>query len=249
MTENVVILGANSGIANAVSHRLAARGCCLLLCGRNTEELERNAADLRVRHNADIRVARFDALDFESHTHCWPEWIERLDGRVDGALFCFGSLPDQQECQFDMQQLHQALDVNFTAAASIIHPIAAHMESEGTGWLAVISSVAGDRGRQSNYVYGAAKAGLSTFLQGLRNRLQPAGVHVLSIKPGFVATAMTAGMLDPTSPMVASPDRVAKDIDRAIYKRRNVLYTPGFWRWIMLIIRSIPESVFKRLKL
>ncbi|MBI1313983.1 SDR family oxidoreductase [bacterium] len=249
MSENVVILGAGSGIARAVAQRLAARGCRLLLCGRDADELERNAADLRVRHNASATAVPFDALDFDSHAPFWENCLQQCDGRINGVLLCFGTLPDQQQCQRETASLRHAFDVNLTAAASVLHPIAAHMESQKSGWLAVITSVAGDRGRQSNYVYGAAKAGLSTFLQGLRNRLQPSGVHVLTIKPGFVATSMTEGLLDPKSPLVASPDAVARDIDRAIRKRRNVLYTPWFWRGILLVIRSIPESIFKRLKL
>lgn len=249
MSENIVILGAGSGIAKALCQRMATRGCNLVLCGRNTEELQRDAADLQTRHQTKATILEFDALNFDSHNELWNQCLTQFDGKVDGVMLCFGTLPDQKACEDDPSQLRSAIDVNLTAAASILHPIAAHFESKKSGWLAVISSVAGDRGRQSNYVYGAAKAGLTTFLAGLRNRLQPAGVHVLTIKPGFVATPMTAGILDPKSPMVASPEQVARDIERAIAKRRNVIYTRWFWKWIMLIIRNIPESIFKRLKL
>lgn len=249
MSENIVILGAGSGIAKALCQRMAARGCGLVLCGRNAEELQRDAADLQTRHQTNATVLEFDALNFDSHNELWNQCLAQFDGQVDGVVLCFGTLPDQKACEDDSSQLRSAIDVNLTAAASILHPIAAHLESKKSGWLAVISSVAGDRGRQSNYVYGAAKAGLTTFLAGLRNRLQPVGVHVLTIKPGFVATPMTAGILDPNSPMVASPEQVARDIERAIAKRRDVIYTRWFWKWIMLIIRNIPESIFKRLKL
>jgi short-subunit dehydrogenase len=175
--------------------------------------------------------------------------VTHFGGTIDGVLLCFGVLSDQQQCEQDCQMLRTTFDVNLTAAASILHCFAERMEQQRTGWIAAISSVAGDRGRQSNYVYGAAKAGLTAFLQGLRNRLQASGVHVLTIKPGFVATAMTHGLVNPDSRMVASPAKVAADIDRAIRRQRNVVYTPRFWRWIMIIIRSIPEFVFKRMKL
>jgi short-subunit dehydrogenase len=156
---------------------------------------------------------------------------------------------DQAEAQADVQRIRRTYDVNLTSAASVLEPIAAHMAERGTGWIAAVSSVAGDRGRQSNYLYGSAKAGLTAYLQGLRNRVHHHGVDVLTIKPGFVDTPMTHGLLDPDSPLVASPDRVAKDIDRAIRRRRSKVYTPWFWRGIMAIIRNIPEAIFKRLKL
>jgi short-subunit dehydrogenase len=133
--------------------------------------------------------------------------------------------------------------------ALLLEKFATMMESQRGGCLAAISSVAGDRGRQSNYIYGAAKAGLSTFLDGLRNRMFRVGVHVLSIKPGFVDTPMTLGKINPRSPLVASPDRVARDIDRALLRRENVLYTPWFWWPIMKVIRLVPEPIFKRLGL
>jgi short-subunit dehydrogenase len=127
--------------------------------------------------------------------------------------------------------------------------VANYLEERGRGYIAAVSSVAGDRGRQSNYTYGASKAGLSAYLQGLRNRLHPAGVHVLTVKPGFVDTPMTHGLVNPDSPLVASPEQVAADVDLAIRKRKDVIYTRWFWRAVMLVIGSIPERVFKRLKL
>jgi short-subunit dehydrogenase len=139
------------------------------------------------------------------------------------------------------------LTVNYNAVVSICEPLAAHLAERGSGWIAVIGSVAGDRGRQSNYLYGSAKAGASAYCQGLRNRLYHRGVHVLTVKPGLVATAMTEGLVNPNSPMVARPEQVAGAIVRAIDRRRNVIYTPWFWRAIMAAIRAVPEAVFKRL--
>ncbi len=156
---------------------------------------------------------------------------------------------DQDIAEQDFAQARQMIDVNFTSAVSILGCLADYFRGRRSGVIAAISSVAGDRGRQSNFIYGATKAGLTVYLAGLRNRLHPLGVHVLTIKPGFVATAMTVGRVNPNSPLMATPERVAADIDRALRRRRDVLYTPWFWRWVMLIIRAVPERLFKRLKL
>jgi short-subunit dehydrogenase len=151
--------------------------------------------------------------------------------------------------EVDPEQAARTIDVNFKSYVSLLNAAAMHLRERGGGFLCALSSVAGDRGRQSNYTYGAAKAGLSAYLQGLRNRLAPHGVTVITVKPGFVDTAMTWGLLKAGSALVASPQRVARDIVNAIATRRDVLYTPWFWRWIMLVIRLIPERVFKRLRL
>jgi short-subunit dehydrogenase len=141
------------------------------------------------------------------------------------------------------------IDVNYTAAVSLLNLAAVHLAQQGSGFICALSSVAGDRGRKSNFIYGSTKAALTTYLQGLRNRLFTSGVSVITIKPGFVDTAMTWGMLNPKSPLTANPERVAASIDRAILGRRNVIYVPWFWRIIMAVIRSIPEPIFKRMKL
>ncbi len=249
MSERVVILGATSGIARAVAGRLAGRGDRLVLAGRNTPELERIAADLRTRHGVGVDLEPFDALAGQTHADLARRCLGRCDGAVDGLVVCQGYMPEQAAAESDAFEAQRTLRVTLESVVTVVEPVAAAMADRGAGWIAVISSVAGDRGRQSNYIYGAAKAGLNAYCQGLRNRLFRRGVHVLTIKPGFVATAMTQGLVNPDSPLVASPDKVAGDIVRAIEKRRNVLYTPWFWRGIMRIIRSIPEPVFKRMKL
>lgn len=249
MSERIIVLGANSGIARALCQILAARGCTLVLSGRNREELEKGAADLQVRHQATAFAETFDALDFESHPAFFERCLARLGGTLDGVVLCHGHLPDQALTQTDFAEARRTIDVNFTSAVSLLNLAANHLERQSRGWLAAISSVAGDRGRQSNYTYGAAKAGLTAYLQGLRNRLFKSGVHVLTIQPGFTDTPMTRGLLNPKSPLVASPERVARDIDRALRRRQNVLYTPWFWRPIMAIICMVPEWLFKRLKL
>ena len=248
MSENVLILGATSGIAKELSRLLAERGCSLVLAGRDRQELDKSADDLRLRHRVRVDVEIFDALNFAGHDGLISRCLSRPEP-IDGVILCYGSLPDQRQTEIDVGEARRAIDVNFTSAVAILNPLASYLESRRSGYLVAISSVAGDRGRQSNYTYGAAKAGLTAYLAGLRNRLYRSGVHVLTVKPGFVDTPMTQGIINPNSPLVASPKRVARDIDRAIRRRRNVIYTPWFWRPILLVVRLVPEFVFKRLKL
>lgn len=249
MSDRVVILGATSGIAKAVCREMAAAGTPLLLCGRTYGELALLAEDLRIRHNQKVPVETLDALDSASHAAFVQRCLEKCDGKLGGVILCYGDLTPQADTQTSAEAARKTIEVNFTSAVTLLHAFAEILEKQKQGYIAAISSVAGDRGRQSNYTYGAAKAGLTAFLAGLRNRLFRHGVHVLTIKPGFVDTPMTQGMLNPKSPLVATPERVAKDIVRAIRKRKNTIYTAWFWRYIMLIIRSVPEPIFKRLKL
>ena len=246
----VLIIGATSGIAQAVAHRLASQGTPLVLAARNDSELQAIANDLIIRHEIFVKTVIFEALDFENHHKfietCWSE----AEFDMQGVVVCHGSLPDQKAAEADWSITHKALDINFTSAVSVLEKLAAKFIAQGHGgYLTVISSVAGDRGRQSNYIYGAAKGGLNIYLQGLRNRLYHDNIHVLTVKPGFVYTAMTAEVLNEKSSLVASPDQVARDICRAIAKRKNVIYTRWFWRCIMCIIMKIPEWLFKRLKM
>lgn len=243
----VVVLGATSAIARATAGRLAARGYGLLLAGRDPEELGWIAADLRVRHAVPVESVPFEALGFETHEGFVRECADRSGGALAGVLLCFGYLGDQVRAEGDFSEARKILDTNFVAAVSVLDRFASVLERRGSGFLCAISSVAGERGRQSNYFYGAAKAGLNTYLQGLRNRLFRSGVRVITIKPGFVDTAMTfgrAGMF-----LVASPERAAEGIARAIETRRDVAYVPFFWRPLMFAIRSVPERLFKRLRL
>ncbi len=249
MNQRVLIVGATSGMARAIADRFAAQGCELTLASRNVEEAGRIAADLRTRHQATAHVEPFDAMAMQGHGAFVARCIDRAGGALDGVVICHGYLPDQAAAQANADDAERTLRVNFNSAVSVVEPLAAHLAERGQGWIAIIGSVAGDRGRQSNYLYGAAKAGLAAYAQGLRNRLFHKGVHVLTVKPGFVATAMTEGLVDPKSPLVVGPEVVAKAVVKAVHKRRNVIYTPWFWRVIMGIIRSIPEMVFKRLRM
>lgn len=247
--ERVLILGATSGIARALARVLAEKHASLVLAGRRVEELMKDAKDLQIRTGAPARAIRFEALDFDSHAAFFDEAEEAAGGDLDGVVLAYGYMTEQSRTEQSFEEARRTLDVNFTSAVSILNVVANAFEARGHGWIAAISSVAADRGRQSNYMYGASKAGLSAYLQGLRNRLHKSGVHVLEVKPGFVDTPMTQGLVDPASPLVAAPEQVARSIEGAIRARRNVLYTPWFWRGIMTTIRSIPESIFKRLKL
>ncbi len=249
MPENILILGATSGIAKALNLELASAGHRLILAGRDATQLQRLADDVKIRHNVTVTAEPFDALDFDSHPRFLNKVLADFGGKLDGVVLCYGYMVDQPVTETDFAAARRTIDVNYTSAVSILHLIAAHMESQKTGWIAAISSVAGDRGRQSNYTYGSSKAALTAFLQGLRNRLTKSNVHVLTIKPGFVDTAMTVGKVNPNSPIVAKPEKVARDIARAIRRRKNVLYTPWFWRIIMTIVCSVPERVFKRMKM
>ena len=238
-------MGATSAIATEVARAFAERGASLLLTGRKPERLAALADDLAVRGAAEVETAVLDVLEAESHAGV----VERAfaPGRLDVALIAHGTLPDQARCQQSAAETVRALEVNFTATAALLTLLANRFEAQGSGVIAVITSVAGDRGRQSNYVYGAGKGGLAVFLQGLRNRLHHQGVSVVTLKPGFVDTPMTAEV--PKNPLFSTARRAGRAIHRAIEGHRDVAYIPWFWRPIMALVTSLPESVFKRLRL
>lgn len=244
--KRALLLGATSAIAHETSRLLAADGYELALVARDKARLDILAPDLRVRGAPLVRVFCFDALEIDSHQHAMQQALESLGG-VDLALIFQGSLPDQVRCQGSIGYTEESLKVNLLSPIACITWLANYFEKQASGSLVVISSVAGDRGRPSNYVYGAAKAGLSAFTDGVRGRLAKSGVQVLLVKPGFVESPMTAHL--EKGPLFVGPEVVAKDILRAIKHKKDTLYTPWFWRWIMLIICSIPEKIFKRLKL
>lgn len=244
--KKVLIIGATSAIAEAAARKFASRGDQLFLLARNAERLDSLLQDLRVRGAASAQGAAFDANTMHEHERLLSEALAAL-GTLDIVLIAHGTLGDQKACESSVDLTLQELQTNALSVIALLTRLANHFELQKHGSIAVISSVAGDRGRQSNYVYGTAKGALTLFLQGLRNRLSRSGVQVLTIKPGFVDTPMTATF--PKGPLWASPEKVASDILGALNKRRDVLYTPGFWRLIMLIIRAIPEAIFKRLSL
>ena len=246
MKKRALILGAKSAIARAIALRLVIDGYDLALAARQVEALSPFAADIRLRHQSQVDLIEFDGLDFGALEHL-PQRVESIAGPFELSVLVFGYLGRQEETERSTGEMLNVLNANFTGAAVALGHLANYFEHNASGGIIGIGSVAGDRGRQSNFFYGAAKGGLALFLQGLRNRLAPSGIHVLTVKPGFVDTPMTEG-LDGLF-LVAKPESVADDIVRAYNKKKDVLYTPFFWRWIMLIIRSIPERIFKKLSL
>ena len=242
-----LILGANSAIARAVADLLAQRGDELYLASRNYEETERLASHLGIKYGVRTHAHRFDATDYDSHGPFLKRVLERM-GEIDRVLIAFGYLGDQERAVKDFGEARKIVEINYLGAVSILTHIVPYMEGRGKGVIAAISSVAGDRGRGSNFTYGSAKGALSIYLSGLRNRLFRKGIRVITIKPGFVDTPMTAH-LDLPKRLVSSPERVARDIVRAMEKGGDVVYTPWYWGPIMWVIRAIPEPIFKRLNL
>jgi len=244
--KRILIMGANSAIAEATARLLAARGDSLFLIGRSGSRLEAAAADLKVRGATAVEFAVMDARDLDRFAEVVGAALERLQG-LDGALIAHGTLSDQDACSDSLALLHEEFVVNALSTMALCTLLANTFLAQRHGVLAVISSVAGDRGRRSNYVYGSAKAAVTAFTSGLRQRLFRHGVRVVTIKPGFVSTPMTAAFRKGL--LWAQPSSVARTIVRAMDRGTPVCYTPWFWRPIMWVIRAIPESLLRRLPL
>lgn len=239
-----LIVGATSDIARAVALRWAAMGWSLILAGRDMALLERDAEDLRLRHGVSVATRRIDALD----TASFPTFVAGLPGLPDVVVCLVGALEDQRRAEADGAVAERMMRGNFIGPALLLGEIAHRMAARGSGVVIGVSSVAGDRGRAANYVYGSAKAGFSAFLSGLRARMSRCGVRVVTIKPGFVRTRMTEGMTLPRF-LTAEADEVARVIADAPTRGREVVYAPGIWRLVMFVIRALPETLFKRLRL
>lgn len=244
MEENVLILGATSDMAVAIARQLAAEGYSITLAGRNPDKLSAIEADLRVRHKALVSSAYFDAIDFQSH----DQFYQSLAEKPDIVICVFGLLGEQVVAQDQWEHCQDIIHANYTGAVSILNIVANDFQRRKKGTIVGISSVAGERGRQSNYIYGSAKAGFTAYLSGLRNRLYTHGVNVITVKPGFVKTKMIENIRTPAL-LTASPKAVAQRVSRAIRTKRNTLYVLPVWALIMFVIRCIPENIFKRLKL
>ena len=242
----VLIFGATSAVAQSLAKLHAQAGDPLLLVARNQNQLESIAADLRARSTQSVRCINSDLALLDQHPALMQDIAEQFDN-ISKYYFFYGVLPDQKACEGEWDLAYEALNTNFISKASLLTHVANKVEKETNRSLVVISSVAGDRGRQSNYVYGASKGALSIFVQGLRNRLQKANCCVTTIKPGFIDTPMTKDF--DKSFLWASPEAVANDIYNASMKGRDIVYSPWFWRYIMIIIKCIPESLFKKLSL
>lgn len=242
--QRILIIGATSAIAEHVARRYAQRAARLMLVGRNEVRLQTIADDLRVRGAEAVHVHAMDVTDLPAHEGMVQDALHLLGG-IDVVLIAHGTLPDQAACNSSVELSLAEFATNGTSTIALCALLAQKLAPGAT--LAAISSVAGDRGRASNFLYGSAKAAVSAYLSGLGQHLRSAGINVLTLKPGFVDTPMTAGFRKGL--LWAKPDVVARSIVRAIDRRKAVAYVPGFWWAIMQVIRHIPEPVFRRIKL
>jgi short-subunit dehydrogenase len=242
--KRILITGATSAIAQQAARHFAADRAAFLLVGRDPDKLAAVADDLRARGAKEVDTVVVDLLDLARCSRLIDEAVERLGG-LDALLVAQGTLPDQAACEVDPELTLRELSLNAMGPITLLLRAAAHFETQRSGCLAVITSVAGVRGRRTNYVYGAAKAAVSTVLEGLRGRMGEAGVSVVDIRPGFVETPMTAHL--PKKPLVATAASVGERVYRAMASGDAVVYTPWFWRWIALAIQLIPRSIFAKL--
>ncbi len=240
-----IILGATSSMARALARQLAEKGNRVIVAGRDMDDLKALATDLVARGAEAAEAVKFDATDTASFAPLLKK-AELEPGELNVAVFV-GYMPDQSEVDADPALIEKIALANYVGPARLLTEITPLLEARAGGTIVGVSSVAGDRGRIGNYVYGSSKAGFSTYLAGLRNRLTRAGGHVVTVKPGFTDTSMTWGIKGMF--LVASPDKVAGDILKAVEKKKNVIYTPGFWWLIMTIIKLVPERIFKKLSI
>ncbi len=240
----ILVLGAKSEIAKAVAHLFAQNGFNIYLAARKHKELENDARDMEIRHQIQAKAVEFDALDYSSH----QAFYSSLQEKPCGVVCAVGYLGDQKHSEQHFEEATKILNTNYTGCVSILNIVADDFEKRKGGFIIGISSVAGDRGRQSNYFYGSAKAGFTAYLSGLRNRMDKSNVQVMTVKPGFVYTQMTED-LDLPPLLTAEPKEVAANIYHNWKRKKDVVYVKWFWRWIMLVIRIIPERLFKKMRL
>ena len=240
----IIIFGASSDVAMELANQFASKGFDIVLAARKSERLSPLQSDLQIRHNINCTLREFDASDFHSHKN----FVESLDVIPEITICAFGYLGDQELAESDFTETSQIITSNYTGAVSILNLIALNYKHLKKGCIIGISSVAGERGRGTNYMYGSAKAGFTTYLSGLRNSLTPFGVNVITVLPGFISSKMTAHL--PLPPLLtATPKQVAGKIYSAYSNKKDVVYIKWFWKWIMIIIRNIPEFIFKKMKL
>lgn len=242
--KTALILGGTSDIGLALARHLAGEGWSLILTGRNLEYLRKIAADLKIRTGAEVTPLYLDAMDFKSH----KAFYKNLEPAPDMCACVFGYNGNQDIALGDWRETENIIDVNYRGAVSLLNYVAADFGKRGEGTIIGVSSVAGDRGRQSNFMYGSAKAAFSAYLSGLRNRMHQFGVQVITVKPGYVDTRMTEEM-DLPAPLTATPEQVATAIYKAYKQKQDSVYVLGIWRFIMLAIKVMPERFFKRMKL
>lgn len=240
----VLILGATSDMAIAIAKKFASEKYNIQLAARNIEQLKSLQSDISIRYEVICSLHAFDAIQFNSHT----AFFEQLDIKPDITICVFGYLGEHEKAIMDWKESATIINTNYTGAVSILNLIANYYASQKKGTIVGISSVAGERGRQSNYLYGSAKAGFTAYLSGLRNRLFHDNVHVLTVQPGFVYTKMTEELKLPKL-LTAQPIEVGEAVYKAVKHKKNVIYVRWFWKWIMMIIKCIPEFMFKKMKL
>jgi decaprenylphospho-beta-D-erythro-pentofuranosid-2-ulose 2-reductase len=240
----VLILGATSDIGAAIARKFASEKCSIQLAARNINQLKPLQSDLEIRYNVSCSIHSFDASDFEKHA----SFFSSLPFKPDITIYIIGYMNDNEKVIRNWNESLKTINANYTGAVSILNIIAENYAQKHRGIIIGISSVAGLRGRQSNYIYGSAKAAFTTYLSGLRNKLFHYNVHVMTVIPGFVYTKMTEHLELPKL-LTATPEEVATAVYGGVKKKKNVVYVKWFWKWIMLIITSIPESIFKKKKL
>jgi short-subunit dehydrogenase len=241
---SVLIVGATAGIAQALVHEFARRRYALVLAARDEAELAVVAADVRVRYGTKVTTLTLDAVNYRTHPAFWKRCLAACDNELYGVVLCHGSMTPQAAAERDFAAARAMIDINYTSCVSLLNLAANTFEARGCGFICALSSVAGDRGRAANYIYGSAKGGLDVYLQGLRQRLHKVNVGVTTVKPGPVDTAMTWGM---KMPLMCPPQKVASDIYRALRRRKDVVYTPAPGYFIMAVFRAVPEWLWKRL--
>ena len=242
--KTVLILGGNSDVGKSLAKDFSKLGSNLILTTRKKDQLNFLKSDLEIRYEISCDIKLFDVLDFKSH----KSFYKNLKTKPDIVITCIGYLDNQRDSQNDFEESLRAIQSNFTGLVSILNIISNDFEKKGSGVIVGVSSVAGDRGRGSNYIYGSSKAAFTSYLSGLRNRLHALGVSVITIKPGFIKTKMTSH-LDLPKLLTASTDEISKDILNSIKKGKSIIYTKWFWKWIMLITKLIPERIFKKLRM
>ena len=242
---SILILGSTSDIGHALAKEYLTNGDAVILAARHQDTLNQQKQALQTRFfKQEIQTVVFDGCDFNSH----QRFYDSLHPKPDGVVTVMGYLGEQKVSELSFKETQTVIDSNYTGNVSILNIIATDFEKRGHGFICGVSSVAADRGRKSNYIYGSAKAGFSAYLSGLRNRLYHSNVHVLTVHPGFVNTKMTQHLALPRR-LTATPEQVAKAIIKAQHNKKNMLYVKWIWKYIMLVIKNIPESLFKRLNL
>lgn len=241
---NIVIIGASSSIARAIALEIGKEDH-VVLAGRDIDDLEDNAADISLRTGGDASIIQFDIADRDRHAAFLKECVDTL-GHIDGIFFCQGVMIDQAQAERDNELCYSMLEINFSSSVLLANRAVQHMRERGSGFLCFLSSVVGDRGRQSLAIYNATKAAINAYVRGLQHRLAGSGVHALLVKPGFIDTAMTWGLYPPG--VLVPPKRVAEDTWRAVRKKRFCIYTPWYWRSAMFFIRILPRFLFHRIR-